>query len=151
MGLGARRCVFQQGKALPTVAQTCGSVNPGFLSWVNSITCPAGTYCVLSGKYITKCVPYNTAACDIRDQNGAKITGQKCAADGKCYYAARQQACGPFSTYCVGNANKPFYQCFRNVLKSLLVTPDGTDCDYLNTVKTCANGQKCDDKTGTCD
>ena len=82
MGIGVRRCVFQQGKALPTVAQTCGSATPGFLSWINSITCPAGTYCVLSGKYITKCMPYNTATCDIRDfergqDHRAKMYGRR--------------------------------------------------------------------------
>ena len=81
--------------------------------------------------------------CNTTDKNGAKLTGAKCAGDGKCYYAARGQACGTYSIYCQATANKPLYQCLGNVLKLLVVTADGLNCDYLKTVQTCAANQKC--------
>ena len=91
-----------------------------------------------------------TNLCNATDKNGAKLTGAKCAADGKCYYAARGQACGGQSIVCQATVNKSLYQCFGNVVKSLAVTADGLDCDYLKTVQTCASNQKCDTVSGAC-
>jgi len=92
--------------------------------------------------------PGSGQSCDL---DGAKLTGSRCAVGGKCYYKSRGQACGQTGVYCAGTVNKPAYLCFGKTLKSLIVTPDGLDCDYLKIVRVCGSNQKCSSAKGVCE